>query len=541
LLGKYPNSAYIPEASFKVGEQLHRSGKYNQAADKLIAYLIKYRGGYFAKPAFYLVGDCYYKMQQSTSAEIWFRDAQKKWPDLTGIAKDILIDMGQHKYSLRRFDEAINIYSFYANLYPDDEKLKEVLLLLADSYKAAAQVSAALTIYNMIIDKFPESKEAQQSIMGMASLGVDKPGVKMFSALRNMNYYKDPLEAYNSLLRKNITGEIAQIALLQKADALYKLKFNRKAANVYGEYLKLYPQGKQIAEAKKGLKLASFTLIEDNYQKKDYLAVADIYFNAFRTLPLQAEEYEIVNKMAISLKGINLNDEYVKIWKDYKNVCKDDKIIGKVMLNIAEGEMARYKYDEAEKILSELMALPAIKNTTLMVAVKNDLAEIAYRKGLYDKAANDFDAVINSSQSINDPGMTFWHYAASLKGKKENSRALQNYLIAVKYLSQDKQAATGSEDAYQETGDLFFQTNNFKSSLDMYNQASNKTSNPDLKSWSLFHIGQSYSRMDNHAEAQKTFSQIKTQSGPEGFWTKIVDYYVADQKWWDKYGEYVKK
>jgi len=464
LLSKYPHSAYIPEASFKSGELLHQQGKYGQAVDKLIAYLMKYRGGAFAKQAFYLAADCYYKMQQSASAEVWFRDAQKKWPDFTGIPKEVLMDMGQHKFSLRRYDEAVKIFSFYANLYPNNEKITKVSLLLASSYQADDQIKAALAIYNIIIDKYPDSKEAKESILAMASLGIDKPGAKMFLALGNIHYYKYPLEAYNMLLTKNPKGDIAEIALLQKGDALRKLKQDRKAADIYLEFLKMYPQSKMLVEARKSLKLAAGTLIEASYQKKDYLAVSDIYFKAYRMVPIQADEYEIVNKMADSLNNIGLSDDYIGLLINYKDVCKDDKVADKIMLRIAEAEMARYKYNEAEKILGELMTKASIKNTPLMATIKQDIAEIAYRKKLYDKAVVDFD----------------------------------------------------------------------------YNKALSQFSNPDINSWSLFHIGQTYQKMDNNAEAQKAFTKIKTQSGPEGFWTKVVDYYVSDQQWWNKYGEYLK-
>ncbi len=540
LISKYPQSAYIPEASFKSSALLHQVGKYSLAVDKLIAYLMKYRGGPFAKQAFYLVADCYYKMQQSASAEVWFRDAQKKWPDFTGIPKEVILDMGQHKYSLRRYDEAIKIFSFYANLYSHDEKLKEVLLLLANSYQAADQVTAALTVHNLIIDKYPDSKEAKESIMAMASLGIDKPGAKVLLALGNINYYKDPLGAYSLLLKKNPTGEIAQSALLQKGDAYRKLKNDRKAADIYLEFLKMYPQSNMVAEARKSLKLAAGTLVEDSYRKKDYLAVSDIYFKAYRIVPLHAAEYDIVDKIAVSLSNVGLSDDYIALLKNYKNVCKDDKVADKIMLRIAEAEMARNKYNDAEKIIGELMTKTSSKNNPLIATIKQDMAEIAYRKKLYDKAVVDFAAVVKSGQNINDPGQTYWSYAASLKEKKEDSLALQNYLIADKYFDQDKQKVAILGDFYQETGDLYFKANNYRNSLQMYNKALNQSSNPDIKSWSLFHIGQAYQKMDNNAEAQKTFTKIKTQSGPEGFWTKVVDYYVSDQQWWNKYSDYLK-
>jgi tetratricopeptide (TPR) repeat protein len=503
--------------------------------------LIKYRGGDYAQQAFYLIANCYYKTNQSANAEVWFRDAQKKWPDLIDIPKDVVLDMGRHKYSLRRYDEAINTFSFYANMYPQDEKLKEILMLLANSYKAEGQISAALTILNLIIDKYPESKEASESIMLMALLGLEKPGVKVLSTLKNVNYYKQPIDAYDTILMRNPTGEIAEVAILKKADALHKLHHNKKAADVYLEFLSMYPQSKMADEARVGFKTASAGLINDYFDKKDFLAVAYIYFKAYKAVPMQADEYKQLSKIALSLKELGLTEDYLNLLRDYKKVGKDEQILNRVMLDIAEGQMAQAKYDEAQKTLEELISRPSVKESGLIAAIRKNQAEISYRKGLYDKAIANYDNVVRSGQNIKDPAQTYWQYASSLKKQKENSLALQNYLLAAKYFDQDKQQEANAGAAYKEIGDLYFKTKNFKSGLEMYNSAVNKSNDPELKSWSQLYIGKSYLKMEKNADAQKTFTEIKNQSGPDGFWTKVVDYYVEDQKWWDKYGERLKK
>jgi len=280
--------------------------------------------------------------------------------------------------------------------------------------------------------------------------------------------------AYKLLLDKDQKGDIAQTALLQKGDAFRRLKNDRKAADIYLEFLKMYPQSKMVAEARKSLKQVAGSLIYAGYQKNDYLAVADIYFKAYRMVPLQADEYEIVDKMAVSLSNVGLTDDLVELLRNYKNVCKDDKVADKIMIRIAKAEMGRHKYNEAEKILSELMTKTSAKNIPQITAIKQNMAEIAYRKKMYDKAVVDFAAVVKSGQSINDPGQAYWSYAASLKEKKEDSLALQNYLIADKYFDQDKQILPGLGDFYKETGDLYLKTNNYKNSLSMYNKALSK-------------------------------------------------------------------
>ena len=458
LLVKYPRSAHVPEAFFKTGLLLHKTGKYGPAADKLLAYLMKYRGGAFAKQAYYLVADCYYKTQQSASAEVWFRDAQKKWPDFKDIPKEVIKDMGHHKYAMRSYSEASKIFSYYANVYPNDEKIKEVMLALAHSYKAAEQIAAALVIYNLIIDKYPTSGEAMESIMAMASLGLDKPGIKVFFAAGHFHYYKKPLEAYNLLLAKNQTGEIAEKALLQKGNALHKLKQDKAAVDAYLEFLKKYPQSKMRDETKKNLKLASVSLIGESYRKGDYLAVADIYFKAYSVVPLQPDEYEIVDKIAVSLNNIGLSDDCIRLLKNYRNICKDGRTIGRINNRIVETETGRAKYNEAEKILSESLLQTSPKNKTDLAAIKKDMAGIADRdrKRLHEAALSP-------------------------------------------------------------------------------------SSSPDHKYWSMLQMGQDYLKQGNYSEAQKIFARIKAESGPEGFWTRIIDYQVSDQQWWDKYGEYLKK
>jgi TolA-binding protein len=464
LISKYSNSPYAAEAVFRIGELHYITGNYKQAIGKLIAYLKKDRDGNCAKQAYFIIADCFYKTNQLANAEIWFRDAQKRWADLSDVPRAVVWDLGVHKYNLRRYDEAINALSFYANTYSQDKNLKEVLVLLANSYKAAGQISAAVTILNMIIDKYPESKEASESIILMASMGVEKPRVKVVSYLNNVHYYTHPIEAYDEVIMKNLTGEIAEAAILKKAEALQKLDRNKKASDVYLELLNMYPQSKMADEARKGFRKNSAGIIDEYFDKKDYLAVAYIYFKAYKNVPVQADEFKQINKIALSLKELGLTEDCLNLLRNYKNVCKDEQTLNKVMLNIAEVQMAQAKYDEAQKTLEELISRPSVKDSGLIMAIKKNQAEISYQKGLYDKAS--YDAVGRSGQNINDP---------------------------------------------------------------------------DLKTWSQFQTGKSYLKMEKKADAQKTFTEIKTASGPDGFWTKVVDYYVDDQKWWDKYGERLQK
>jgi len=212
------------------------------------------------------------------------------------------------------------------------------------------------------------------------------------------------------------------------------------------------------------LKLVSVALIDAGYGKKDYLAVADIYFEAYRNVPLQEDDYETVHKIAVSLQEIGLIDDSLNLLNDYRNACREEKCRARVTLHIAEVEIARSNYGRAEKIFNELLTQSVVQKSDMIPLIKKKMAEIADRKELSDQAAFGPQAAVPSSQNVH----------------------------------------------------------------------------PDLKYWYWLRAGQSYLKNDNVAEARKKFDQIEAGAGPESFWTKIIDYYVSDHQWWDKYSEYLK-
>lgn len=540
LIAKYPDAPYAPEAYYKTGEILYTDGKYSEAAEALIRYQMKYPKAPNAKLSYYLIAYSFYKAKQSTNAEVWFREAQKKWPGFSNLPKILVIDYGLHKMSMRRYDEAVAAFSFYVNVYPDDEKIKEVSLLLGQAYRAAGQVAPALALYNRMIEKYPGSKEAAESMLAMALLGIDFPGVRVFRFLSNINNYRIPMETYDLLIRENTEGDIAELARLDKAAALVKKGQGRTAADVYLDFIRQYPESKRLAQAARGLKSASDALIDEYYNKQDYLAVAYVYFRSYGAVALQAEEYPQVNKIAQSLKNLGLMSDYLKILTRYLKVATDESIINKVTLDITDGLIAQGQLDEAQKKLAQLAAKPAVKKSTLMTGIQKNLGEIAYRQKEYGQAVINYDAVVRSGQTLDNPGLLYSRYARSLKEKNENAQALQNYLTAVQYLNEGKNQKIITGIAYKEMGDLYLMKDQPGTGLSMYNKAVLASTDQELKLWSQFLVGETYLKLNDNDQAQNTFAQIKATAGPEGFWTNVVDFYLADFQWWEKYGNMIK-
>jgi len=541
LISKYPEGRYTPEAYYKIGLIYYLDGKYKKAAEGFIKYLMKYRGKVYGKKSFYLVAHSFYKSLQSANAEVWFRDARAKWPDWIGVPKEIMLDYVKHKTSLRRFDEAAEALSSYANLYPDDQKIREILMHLAGAYRDGGQYQASLAVYNRIIDRYPETDEAKKSMLAMADIGTMHPGLKVVRFFNHIQCYRDPMDTYDTLIMKYAKGEIAQLAMLGKAAALVKEGELRKAADVYLEFLSLHPESNREAEAAKGLKTVSAQLIKDYFAREDYLAVAYVYFKSFGAVELQAGEYDEVNKIATSLKELGLMSDYLIILNRYLEVAENEILINKTTLAIAEGLIIEHKYDEAMELLNGLAGKPSVRKSSLLTDVHKNLAEIAYRREMYDQAIANYNAADTLGHGLPDPGPSYMNYARSLTHEQKNDQALQKYLQAVRHLSQEKPAQAMAAEAYGQLGDLYLGKNNLPGSLEMYKKAQSAIdTEADLKIWPQFLTGMVYLKMNRDEQAQGIFAQVKAGAGAEGFWSNLVDFYIADFKWWSTYGDMVK-
>lgn len=108
-------------------------------------------------------------------------------------------------------------------------------------------------------------------------------------------------------------------------------------------------------------------------------------------------------------------------------------------------------------------------------------------------------------------------------------------------MKEEKNEKVNTGIAYKEIGDLYLRNDNLAGGLDMYNKALVFATDAELKLWSQYLVGKTYMKMNKDDQAQSTFAQMKAAAGADGFWTKVVDFYVADSKWWNKYGDSVNK
>ncbi|HYA15751.1 MAG TPA: tetratricopeptide repeat protein [Syntrophales bacterium] len=560
LYALYPESSYVPESVFRMGEMLYKSKKFGDAAEKFEEYIRKFPEGEYIKTAYFNLGDCYSQIHQEEKADRWYQGALKRWPDLGNIPEDILLNLGFHYFKSQKYPDTLKIFFFYINVYPESESYKEVLFVIARSFMELGQLSLSLKMFSILTEKFPNSREATESAIIMANIGVKKPGMKLPFYFHGMQNYRDPLKTYNDTLARSPSGEYSEELLFQKGFVLYNKGRYKESFDTCGRLLRQFPQGKYRGEAFKYFLATTELLVDENYAKGDYPAVSEIYFKSRENGLISGDYFKMAYKMGDSLRRVGLYDEAMEVFEKLLKTCGSITDRHKTILAIADVDCERGNYENVERVLKQLsitsldtdrrltprggksrykmkaMVKPVESEGNIEKHVNRILGNVYFKKGQFDKAAQAYAKVLDSGVGIEGMAVVYRNYAECLKMMKSLSMAINNYQKAIEVYNRESQKypINVMTDSYRGIGDCLLEEKKYPEAISMYKQSLTKSDKSTEGLWSIYNMGQGYVELRNSEMADKTFSELKNKGG-EGFWSTLADYALREYSWNDKY------
>jgi tetratricopeptide (TPR) repeat protein len=215
---------------------------------------------------------------------------------------------------------------------------------------------------------------------------------------------------------------------------------------------------------------------------------------------------------------------------------------------MAEIDYGRGCYEEAKKRLEGLHENYSGVDKSIAIAATKLLGDISCKEGLLKEAAGFYSKVLASKAGVEDSAAIRKKYADSLRGMGLYSSALINYNRVLKNCGDlQKCSAPVIMDSYEGLADCLYNKGKYQQAILMYEQSlmnsgmnsGDGISKGEQNMWTLFNIGRGYANLSNKPMTDKSFIPLKGESGDE-FWPRVVDYYLADKNWAEKYGEYIE-
>ncbi len=538
---KYPDSPSVAEATFSLGVGLYRLDKYPQAIERFKEYLRKNPGGEYAKHSFFWIAGSYSQLKDMDQAEIWYRDGLRRFPDRSDLSKDVLIHLGMHFFRNHQFRDAADTYFRYINLYPDGPFQKEALFMVGRSLTEIEQHPAALRVFSMLIEKYPESKEAQECAMVMANIAVRKPDLKFPVAMLGAENVRDPVGTYNDLLGKSPQPDMEEVLLFQKGYALVQQGRHREAFDTFDAIMQKFPKGKFRPATVENLRKNAEILVDRYYVQGDHLAVSDLYFRVYANSIPKGYDFGTGFKMAESLKRVGLYAQAVPLFNDLMK-RSEKKLQPSLWVSLAEIQYHQGRYEEAETTIHSVYKKFPGTEPGERLRAQRLLADLYARKGLKEKAVQLYGEVAKSDRVPEDPALFYRNYGHVLKDAKACPSAVECYQSAIKHYGEDREKypVEVASESYRGLGDCLMGEGKYQQALSAYRKSLEIDPDGKQSLWILYRMGKAHLALNDEPSANRVFSELKLKGG-EAFWTGLADYSVLDHRWTENYRRHAQR
>ncbi|MBA7573445.1 Cell division coordinator CpoB [subsurface metagenome] len=537
----YPESDYTPESLYMIGTTSYETKRFGEAIEKFKEYIERFPDGSHVREAYFGVGDCYSRMRQFNDADAWYDNALKKWPALEDIPGDALLKFGSHCFQTGKYDTALRVFFAYLNLFPDGNHSRDALFAIARSFEKTGQLHPALKMLSLVIERYPGSREAKESALIMANIGVDDPGIQVPAYIfAGMNCYKDPIEAYGAMEGKFSDPEMEEEVIFRKGSALIKRKRYREAFDAGQLLLKSFPHGTRRKAGEKNLILTAGRLIDGHYAKKDYISVVDLYFDLDRDVLFKSGDFGMLSQIGRSLKEMSLLDHAAGFFEEMIRVFGKDKGGRGLSLDMAKIDYGRGRHGDAKKRLQALIEeRPGVDDET--AAARRLMGDISYEEGSYAEAAGFYSAVLGLGTDPDGGVAVRKKYADALREMGMYASALVNYKRVLKKCGGTAQQCPVPVvmNSYEGLGDCLYRKGKYQQAIRMYKQSMDSIPEGQRSRWAIVNIGRGYVKLGKGPVAGESSVPLQGGSGDE-FWSKVLDYYRVDEDWAEKYGPYIQ-
>ena len=543
IYANYPESEYTSESLYMMGSISYETRRFAEAIDLFKEYIQRFPDGSHVRDAYFGVGDCYSRMRQFNDADVWYDNALKKWPTLEDVPEDALRKLGAHRFETGRYDDALGVFFVYLNLFPGGERSKDVLYAIARSFEKTGRLHPALKTLSLVIERYPGSREAKESAIIMANIGVDDSGIAVPTYIfAGMECYKDPIGAYRAMEGTLSDPKMEEEVLFRKEAALIKRKRYREAFEAGQLLLANFPRGKRREAGEKNFIAAAGHLIDGHYAKKDYLSVVDLYFDLDRDGLFKGGDFDMLSQIGKSLKEMSLLDHAAGFFEEMIRVFGKDARGHALSLDMAQIDYGRGRYEDAKKKLQFLIEERPGVDAEMVAAARSLMGNISYEEGSYPEAAGFYSAVLGSGADPDGGVAVRKRYADVMREMGMYSSALVNYRRTLKECDgAAQQCPVPVAMTYEGLGDCLYRKGKYQEAIRMYQQSLDGIPEGQRSRWTIANIERGYTKLGKEPVAVAGESPVSPQGEGGGeFWSRVVDYYRADENWTEKYGPYIQ-
>jgi len=231
-----PDSPFYRHAVYGLAWNYHREEVYQWAAEQFHIVQNGHEDDLAHRARYFEGVNLALAVQFQRAAEA-FEDVIRRWPE--GSPTDqATFELGMARYQLRQWQAAADAFGVFVAQYPDSPRFGEANRMLGESLVAVGDFDRAFVAYDAALAAEAAPKSLRDQVQFQ----------KAWLQYRN-GQFDESGPAFMALYRLDKTGEQAGDALFWSAESYYQTGGLQRAASLFTQYLKEFPDHRQVAAA----------------------------------------------------------------------------------------------------------------------------------------------------------------------------------------------------------------------------------------------------------------------------------------------------
>jgi len=564
-ISRFPDSVYVPQALFAMGDLCYKAENYYEALAYYNIIGKNYSDSAVALPALmhkarvlglkkkrreqlsvlqYVV-DRYPGTAEETEAKIEIskilyeiNDFRKSLNILSKFKAansesihrypQISLYLGYNYYQLGDSVKAReNLYRFY-NSCPDEEMNHLVLTKIADTYRDEGLLGDATKIYQLVLTRYPEKEGALISLIRLAEQQ-EEGGLKIERGIVSLavpigTEIEAPAEIYenvlNTILNKDEKNPLAQLALLKLAILYHKSKDYDKSLETFKLLLKKYPLTKLREETKHALSKTLGDMLNKEIKGKRYRNIINIYYRE-KELFLLIDSPDPFLTLARASVKLNLASFATEIFARADSLLPDEEKPADLLFYVGRDLFRKDKLNGAFSRLDLLTErYPHDKNAPHAYQLKG---RILVKQKRYVPAIQMFSTAFGYQVKACDRARILADKARALIGCKRREEALKATWEADRLKGN---CYINYYHIYEEIGDLYLDLGSAKEALPAFNSALEVEKKEENKILLKLKTAQCYRLLNQKEDYLSIYNQVASLDDP--FWSNLARENIQD-------------
>jgi len=427
---------------------------------------------------------------------------------------EISLYIGYNYYQLGDNQKAReNLYRFY-NTCPEREINHLVLNQIGDTYRNEGMIEDAVKLYRMVLERFPNTDGAIISKIRLAEQQEENNWIE-----KTRNEMGPPKKIYENIVndsgdKKDDKNPLIQLSMLKLGITYQKEKEYEKSLNILKELLEKYPKTSLKKELTHALMVTIEGILERENKDHKYINIINLYFKDDKIFSM-VNAPELYLPVARAFVYIGLNDMAIEVFNKADILLSDnDKPDDLLFL------MGKYLFeqDNIEDALNRFDILidnhPDSKYAPEAYQIRGS---ILLKQKQYDLAADTLVKALKYPVSKCKRAQLLIEKAKALTGSrsKENALMAMNEVNAIK-----KECDFTDYNIDRELGDLYLSLGDVQKALNIFNRVIKTTKENSNQNSLKLKLAECYWRLNKKEDSLALYNQIMSLNDP--FWSNLA-------------------